>query len=85
MGKRNRAKRNTYNYELKQGRKVVYRGITTNPERRYREHKRVRKRFTHMLLNPFPCSRSTARKREKKSIERYVKTRGRRPRYNKVV
>ena len=32
------AKRDTYNYTLRDGRKVVHRGITNDPERREREH-----------------------------------------------
>lgn len=31
-------KRNTYKYELTKGNKVVYVGITNNPERREQEH-----------------------------------------------
>ena len=62
-----RRKRDTYNYLLKQHRRIVYRGITNDPERRYGEHKRSGKRFTHMLVHPYPAKRSTARKREKRN------------------
>ena len=36
------ARRNTYNYTFRVGRKVSHRGITDNPARRQREHRRVR-------------------------------------------
>ena len=62
---RRRAKRDTYNYVLKRRRKIVYRGISNDPERRFKEHRKSGKRFTHMVVNPHPCSRRTARKREK--------------------
>lgn len=35
-------KRDTFNYELRVGRKVSHRGITNNPKRRESEHRRVR-------------------------------------------
>jgi predicted GIY-YIG superfamily endonuclease len=61
---RRRAKRDTYNYVLKRGRRIVYRGITNDPERRLNEHRKSSKRFTRMVVDPYPCSRRTARKRE---------------------
>jgi len=64
MGRRR--KRDTYNYELKRGRRIVYRGITKNPNRRLGEHKRSGKRFTHMRVHSCPVTRSTALQREKK-------------------
>ena len=36
------ARRNTYNYTFRVGRKVSHRGITKNPKRRQQEHRRVR-------------------------------------------
>ena len=36
------ASRNTYNYTYRVGRRVSHRGITGNPDRREREHQRVR-------------------------------------------
>ena len=36
------ARRNTYNYTFRVGRKVSHRGITDNPARRQREHRRAR-------------------------------------------
>ena len=46
MGKR--AQRTTHNYTLRQGRIVVGYGITNDPARRRKEHKRSGKRFTSM-------------------------------------
>jgi predicted GIY-YIG superfamily endonuclease len=67
MGKRRR-RRDTYLYHLKQGRKTKYTGITNDPDRRKREHQSSGKRFTHMFVHPYPMSRKTALKREKKKI-----------------
>ena len=36
------ARRNTYNYTFRVGRKVSHRGITNNPRRRQQEHRHVR-------------------------------------------
>ena len=36
------AKRDTYNYTFRVGRKVSHRGISSNPERREKEHQRAR-------------------------------------------
>ena len=83
---RRRACRDTYNYELKQGRRVVYRGITNNPNRRFQEHLQSGKRFTYMVWSAYPLSRKSARKREKTSIQRYERSHfGRKPRYNQRV
>lgn len=81
MGRR--AKRDTVNYTLRRGRKVVYKGITTNPERRAAEHKRSGKKFTSMTTS-VKVSRKTAQKREKSGIDSFKKNHsGRKPRYNK--
>ena len=81
MGKR--AKRDTVNYTLRQGRKVVYKGITNNPERRAAEHKRSGKKFTSMTTS-VKVSRKTAQKREKSKIKTFKKNHsGKKPRYNK--
>jgi len=66
MVRKKRAKRDTYLYHLKQGRTIVYTGITDDPKRREREHRSAGKRFTHMFVHSYPSSRKTARKREEK-------------------
>jgi len=81
MGRR--AKRDTVNYTLRRGRKVVYKGITKNPKKRASDHKRSGKKFTSMTTS-VKVSRKTAMKREKARLKSYKKShRGRRPRYNK--
>lgn len=78
-----RARRTTSNYDLKQGKKIVYRGISKNPKGRATAHKRSGKRFSHVVVHP-KVSRSTALKREKKGIATYKSNhRGKKPKYNK--
>lgn len=36
------ARRDTYNYTYRVGRRIAHRGITSNPERREKEHQRAR-------------------------------------------
>ena len=82
MGKR-RAKRDSVNYTLRQGRNVVYYGVTNEPARRKAEHKNSGKRFTSMATG-VKISRGTAQKRERKRIKRYRSGHGgRKPRYNR--
>ena len=79
MGKK-RAKRDTYLYELKDGRKTVYIGITDDPKRREQEHRDEGKKFTKTNVN-FPCSKDTAIEREQERIEQYKRShRGKKPR-----
>lgn len=80
-----RAKRNTYCYELKDKGKVVYRGITTDVERRVGEHARAGKRFTTYCYDTVPVSRKTAYDYEKDGVSTYKRSHGRRPRYNKML
>lgn len=83
MGRR--AKRDTVNYTLRRGRKVVYKGISNNPERRAAEHRRSGKKFTG-LTTSVKVGRKTASKREKSGVKSYRKSHGgRRPRYNKKL
>jgi len=83
MGKR--AQRTTHNYTLRQGRIVVGYGITNDPARRRKEHKRSGKRFTSMTTG-VKVSRKTAKKRERAAIKSYKRNHGgRKPRYNKKI
>ena len=66
MSRRKPAKRDTYLYHLKQARKIKYTGISNNPEKREHEHRSAGRRFSHMFVHPYPTSRDTALKREKK-------------------
>lgn len=85
MGYR-RTIRDTYNYDLvgRNGR-VLYRGITNDPERREQQHKSAGRRFRYLRYESFPCSRETARKRERGSIANFESGHGRKPRYNRVL
>ena len=78
-----RKKRDTYNYILRDGKKVVYKGITNDPDRRFDEHVKSGKRFTTMSWGS-PCSREEAIKREKEGVAIYEGGhKGKKPRYNK--
>ena len=66
MPKKKPAKRDTYVYHLKQGKRIGYTGISNSPKRREAEHKNEGKRFSHMYVHPYPVSKKTALKREKK-------------------
>ncbi len=76
--------RDTVTYELTQGRKVVYRGTTNDPERRFEEHKDDGKRFTRMTVTSRKMTEEGAKKKESESLETYRKGHGgSNPRYNK--
>lgn len=78
-------KRNHYRYELKQGRKVVYRGITDNPDRREGEHRDEGKRFSHMHVVRRPVTKEAAEEWEEENLKSYRKShRGKNPRYNET-
>jgi len=75
--------RNYKKYELKNGSKVVYRGITNDLERRETEHAQDKK-FTSMKQVGRACSEQSARKWEQNSLETYRKSHsGKNPIYNK--
>lgn len=77
------AKRDTYRYELKQGQKVLYAGITNNPDRREAEHRNEGKRFGRMDVVGPVVKRSSAEKWEEERLNSYRKNHGgRNPRYN---
>lgn len=71
-------------YDLKKGKKIVYRGITNNPKRREKEHKNSGKKFTHMAITSRTLSEKSADKKEDKALSTYRKHhRGKNPKYNK--
>ncbi len=81
----NKGKRDCYNYELKHGKKTVYKGITNYPERRLKEHVGDGKRFTLMKVSGPAVTRKTAKKREGEKLEIYRKGHnGKGPKYNKA-
>ena len=65
------AKRNTYNYTFRVGRKVSHRGITTDPAGREKRHQRVRP-GGKLTVNGRAKTAAGARKVER----RQTKTRG---------
>ncbi len=75
-----RKKRDTRVYELRDGRQIVYFGITKNPDRRLSEHVKSDKTFTHMNLVSPKLSRKSAESIETKKIRRYDNGRG--PKFN---
>jgi predicted GIY-YIG superfamily endonuclease len=77
------AKRDTYRYKLKDGNRVVYIGITNEPERRVREHDSDGHKFCKMEIVGPKVSEDTAKKWEEESIEKYRKSTGKKPKYNK--
>lgn len=76
--------RDTVTYDLKQGRKIVYRGTTDDPERRAEQHKEDGKRFTKMTITSRKMSEDGAMKKEQAALETFRKSHGgKNPLYNK--
>jgi predicted GIY-YIG superfamily endonuclease len=74
--------RDCWVYELKDGGKIVYYGISCNPERRVPQHRN--KRFTHGNVISVGLTRPSALRRETEQIQRYQRQHGGRPpKYNK--
>ena len=65
------ARRNTFNYTFRVGRKVSHRGITNNPARRESQHRQVRP-GGKLTVNGRAKTRAGARRVER----RQTKTRG---------
>ncbi len=77
-------KRDTYKYELKHGKKVVYVGITKNPSKRKPEYE-TDKKFTHLKLNARRTTAKAAQKWEKDRLSKYrTNHKGVNPKYNKT-
>jgi len=78
-------KRETYNYNLKVGRKVVYKGTTTDLDRRAKQHESAGKDFTHIQQVGRVKTESGASKTEAKQLANYRKNnKGNNPKYNKT-
>jgi len=69
------SKRDTYKYELKDGNKVLYVGITNDPERREQEH-RQNKEFGHMNVIGNRTTRNAAENWEENRIGTYMNNHG---------
>lgn len=76
--------RDTVTYDLKQGRKVVYRGTTNDPDRREREHRARGKDFTRLVVTSRHMTDKGAKDKEADNLAKYRKGHGgNNPRYNK--
>jgi predicted GIY-YIG superfamily endonuclease len=77
-----RQARDCWVYALKEGRKIVYYGISCDPQRRVPEHRN--KRFTHGSVVSVGLTRASALRRETEEIQRYqYQHGGQPPKYNK--
>lgn len=77
------ANRNTYKYELRNGNKVVYVGITNDLGRREAEHRNEGMKFTSMTKVGNVTTRSGAEAWEADRIATYKENHnGNRPQYN---
>lgn len=75
--------RNNWLYVLRDGHRIVYYGITKDPDGRSVEHTNSRKRFTHMAVVSAGLTRISAEDREGYKIQRYQRQHcGRPPKYN---
>jgi predicted GIY-YIG superfamily endonuclease len=64
-------KKDCYVYELRDGHRIVYYGITSNPDSRVVQHENSRKRFTHMNIIRGPMYRENAETLEWEYIQNY--------------
>ena len=75
--------RDTWLYELKNGPKIVYYGLSSDPDRREIEHDNSGKKFTHMNIKSVALTRESAERREREEIQRYQRQHGGKPpKYN---
>ena len=76
--------RNTVTYDLKQGRKVVYRGTTNDPATREDQHRAQGKVFDRLVPTSRRMTGDGAKAKEKQSLETYRGNHGgRNPKYNR--
>jgi predicted GIY-YIG superfamily endonuclease len=75
--------RDHYRYELRRGGKIIYIGITNNPDRRKSEHRSKGKYFASMTILGSAVTRESAQRWERKRLDQYAKNhRGSLPEYN---
>ncbi len=78
-------KRNTYNYNLKQGHKIVYKGTTNDLEKRAKEHEADGKNFTHIQQVGRVKTEHGAKSEEARQLSNYRNYHaGFNPKYNKT-
>ena len=77
--------RNTVTYDLKRGRRIVYRGTTKNPKAREQMHKAEGKKFDRLVVTSGRMTESGAKKKEAEKLKTYRKGHGgSNPQYNKT-
>lgn len=77
-------KRDTFTYDLKRGNKIVYRGITNDPERRIQQHRADGKNFDKMAITSRRMTEDGAKNKESEILKTYRHSHGgRNPKYNK--
>jgi len=75
--------RDTWLYEIKDGKKVVYYGISNDPDSRAIQHSSTGKKFTHINVKSVALTKKSAEKRERQEIQRYQRQHGGSPpKYN---
>lgn len=77
-------KRSTITYDLKRGRKVVYKGTTNDAERREQQHRDEGKRFTTLVPTSRRMTEDGAKQKEETQLKQFRRTHGgRNPLFNK--
>jgi len=76
-------RRDTVNYELKEGRTLVYVGTTNDPEARAEQHRAEGKTFSQMNVTSRRMTEDGAKRKEADRLSTYRKNQGRNPKYNK--
>ena len=77
--------RDTVTYDLKQGREIVYRGVTNDPDEREQSHRGEGKDFDKLVVTSRRMTREGAEKKEAENLATYRKGHGgRNPKYNKT-
>ena len=80
-----KTKRDTVNYTLYQGRRIVYHGITSDIDRRLAEHEADGKYFDGVSYS-VKRTRRSARQHEREDLERYCRNHGGDlPKYNYIL
>lgn len=76
--------RTTLTYDLKKGRKIVYRGTTNNPDRREDEHRNAGLDFDRLVPTSRRMTPKGAKEKEAQDLETFRRGhKGRNPKYNK--
>ena len=76
--------RDTQTYDLKKGKEVVYRGTTSDPDRREREHRRAGLDFDRLVTTSRRITADGAKRREAEKLATYRRGhKGENPKYNK--